>query len=131
MGVWENGHEPMNMKTAILVSAAIGAFCLAAQTGRTASAADSKPHDFVLTITGTDGLAFTGNCKLRTADGDVDVPLDGMVPEHHEIRGTGLKCLIEKAGRDGTITVEVMRDGQIVSYNSNSGSSGIFNVSVR
>jgi hypothetical protein len=121
----------MNMKTIILVSALVGAFCLAGQMPRAASAADPKPHDFVLTITGTDGLAFTGNCKLRTSDGDVDIPLDGMVPEHHEIRGAGLKCLIEKAGRDGTITVEVMRDGQIVSYNSNSGSSGIFNVSVR
>jgi hypothetical protein len=39
--------------------------------------------------------------------------------------------MIEKANREGTITVEVLRDGKVVSYNSNSGSSGIFNVSVR
>jgi hypothetical protein len=39
--------------------------------------------------------------------------------------------VIEKAGREGTLTVEVMRDGKVVSYNSNSGSAGIFNVSVR
>jgi hypothetical protein len=123
----------MKIRTSVLVSAVVGAFCFAAQIAspQTAFAADAKPHDFVLTITGTDGLAFTGKCKLTTAEGDQDIPLDGMVPEHHEVRGTGLKCVIEKSGRDGTITVEVMRDGQIVSYNSNSGSSGIFNVSVR
>ena len=96
-----------------------------------AATAGEAAHDFVLMITGTDGLAFSGSCKLRTADGLVDLPLDGLVPEHHEMRGTGLRCVIEKAGREGTITVEVMRDGQIVSYNSNSGSAGVFNVSVR
>ena len=96
-----------------------------------AVAGDVKSHDFVLMITGTDGLAFAGSCTLKTADGVVDLPLDGTVPEHHEVRGTGLRCVIEKAGREGTLTVEVMRDGQIVSYNSNSGSAGVFNVSVR
>ena len=121
----------MRTKSKGVVSAAVGALFLAAQIAAPAAAGDAKPHDFVLTITGTDGLAFSGNCKLRTVDGDVEIPLDGMIPEHHEVRGTGLKCLIEKADRGGTITVEVMRDGQIVSYNSNSGSSGVFNVSVR
>ena len=122
----------MNTRTTGLFSAVAGTFCLVALLLAPAVlAGDPKPHDFVLTITGTDGLAFTGNCKLKTAEGDVEIPLDGLVPEHHEVRGTGLKCLIKKADRDGTITVEVMRDGKIVSYNSNSGSSGIFNVSVR
>jgi hypothetical protein len=123
----------MRIGSKVLVSAAVGTVFLAAQSAMppVASAADPKAHDFVLTITGTDGLAFTGNCKLMTTDGDVDIPLVGMIPEHHEVRGTGLKCVIEKSNRDGTITVEVMRDGQIVSYNSNSGSSGVFNVSVR
>src|SRR5262245_60629692 len=122
----------MRTKSRVVVSAAVGALLLAVQVAMPpAAAGDAKPHDFVLTITGTDGLAFTGNCTLRTANGDVDIPLDGMIPEHHEVRGTGLKCVIKKADRDGTITVEVTRDGQIVSYNSNSGSSGTFNVSVR
>jgi hypothetical protein len=94
-------------------------------------AGDAKVHDFVLAITGTDGLTFIGSCKLKTADGFVDMPLDGVVPEHREVRGTGLKCVIEKSGREGTLTVEVMRDGRVVSYNSNSGSSSIVNVSVR
>jgi len=120
----------MNIKSRLLVPA--GAMLLAAQFAMLpAIAGDAKTHDFVLTITGTDGLTFTGSCKLRTTDGDVELPLDGVVPEHKEVRGTGLRCVIEKAGRDGTITVEVMRDGQIVSYNSNSGSAGVFNVSVR
>jgi hypothetical protein len=120
----------MNMNSKFLMLA--GAMLLAAQFAMLpAIAGDAKMHDFVLTITGTDGLTFAGNCKLKTADGDVDMPLDGVVPEHTEVRGAGLRCVIEKAGRDGTITVEVMRDGQIVSYNSSSGSSGVFNVSVR
>ena len=96
-----------------------------------AGAGDGKLHDFVLAVTGTDGLTFSGSCKLKTADGVVDMPLDGVVPEVKEVRGLGLKCQIEKSGREGTITVEVTRDGKIVSYNSSSGSSGIFNVSVR
>jgi hypothetical protein len=90
-----------------------------------------KLHDFVLAITGTDGLQFTGGCILRTPEGSTELALDGAVPEHREVRGTGLKCRIEKAERSGTITIEVWRDGQIVSSNSNSGSSGVFNVSVR
>lgn len=123
----------MNSNSRFFRPAAIAALCVLALTAMPLPAVggDAKTHDFVLTITGTDGLTFTGGCKLRTADGDVDMPLDGVVPEHKEVRGTGLRCVIEKAGRDGTITVEVMRDGQIVSYNSNSGSAGVFNVSVR
>jgi hypothetical protein len=104
---------------------------LAVQFALPQPAAAESNHDFVLMITGTDGLAFSGSCTLKTADGKTDLPLDGRVPEHHEVRGTGLRCVIEKSGREGTLTVEVMRDGQIVSYNSSNGSTGVFNVSVR
>jgi len=118
-------------KFASLVAATVLAVGGHAALADTADAGDAKTHDFVLTITGTDGLIFDGSCQLRTAEGIVEMPLDGVVPEHREVRGTGLKCVIKKSGREGTITVEVMRDGRTVSYNSNSGSSGIFNVSVR
>lgn len=109
----------------------VAALCLAVQVALPQKAVGESNHDFVLMITGTDGLAFSGSCSLKTAEGKVDLPLDGRVPEHHEVRGTGLRCVIEKSGREGTLTVEVMRDGQIVSYNSSNGSAGVFNVSVR
>jgi hypothetical protein len=117
-----------------IVTLAVAAVLCAGAHGTwadTAHAGDAKTRDFVLAITGTDGLTFTGACQLRTSDGTVEMPLDGVVPEHREVRGLGLKCVIEKAGREGTLTVEVLRDGKVVSYNSNSGSAGIFNVSVR
>lgn len=118
-------------RIATLAAAALLCAGAHATLANTANAGDAKTHDFVLTITGTDGLTFAGNCQLRTSDGTVEMPLDGMVPEHREVRGLGLKCVIEKSDREGTITVEVLRDGKVVSYNSNSGSTGIFNVSVR
>jgi hypothetical protein len=123
----------MNIIGKVVTLAAAAVLCAGAHAtwADTAHADDAKTRDFVLTITGTDGLTFTGACQLRTAEGTVEMPLDGVVPEHREVRGLGLKCMIEKAGREGTITVEVLRDGKVVSYNSNSGSSGIFNVSVR
>lgn len=123
----------MNIARKILSLAAAAVLCAGghAAFADTAHAGDAKTRDFVLTITGTDGLIFTGACQLRTADGTIEMPLDGVVPEQREVRGLGLKCVIEKAGREGTLTVEVMRDGKVVSYNSNSGSAGIFNVSVR
>ncbi len=118
-------------KVAILAAAAVLCAGAHATLADTAHAGDAKTRDFVLTITGTDGLTFTGACQLRTAEGTIEMPLDGVVPEHREVRGLGLRCVIEKAGREGTLTVEVLRDGKVVSYNSNSGSAGIFNVSVR
>ncbi|MFM9843901.1 MAG: hypothetical protein ACKVOI_13115 [Dongiaceae bacterium] len=123
----------MNIVGKVVTLAAAAVLCAGAHATLTdpAQAGDAKTRDFVLTITGTDGVTFTGACKLRTAEGTIEMPLDGVVPEHREVRGLGLKCVIEKAGREGTITVEVLRDGKIVSYNSSSGSAGIFNVSVR
>jgi hypothetical protein len=118
-------------KTVTLAAAAVLCAGAHAISANIAQAEDAKTRDFVLAITGTDGLTFTGACQLRTSDGTIEMPLDGVVPEHREVRGLSLKCVIEKAGREGTLTVEVLRDGKVVSYNSNSGSAGIFNVSVR
>jgi hypothetical protein len=87
-------------------SATAGALLIAASAGGGAAAEKS----FSLTITGGEGVRYTGQCTLTTAAGEETIELSGVVPRHEELSAEAIVCRIESAG---SITVEIAHDGSL------------------
>ena len=85
--------------------AAAGATLLIAAGAGGAAAAEKS---FSLTITGAEGVRYTGRCTLTTAAGEETLELSGVVPLHEELTAEAVVCRIESAG---LITVEIAHDG--------------------
>jgi hypothetical protein len=83
-----------------------GALLMAAGAGGAAAAEKS----FSLTITGAEGVRYTGRCTLTTAAGEKSIELAGVVPRHEELTCEGVVCQIESAGQ---ITVEIAHAGSV------------------
>src|SRR3712207_2507587 len=67
---------------------------------------------FVIQVTGTNGVAFTGECRSGTSDGAmVPRPLSGTVPARLEVPGNRLSCSVRHGSPTGTLRVQVERGG--------------------
>jgi len=77
--------------------------------------------EYVIKITGTPGLKFSG-C-YGNLEGDQSV--DGTVPMKYTVRGEIVSAVFQKKERDGTLTVELIRDGKVIVSRSTTAEFGI------
>lgn len=87
----------------------------------------SQRQTITVRVTGTEGLAFTGRVgsaqELRRVEGDV--------PEEYELPFAGAAVtatLRKQEPSQGTLGVEVIRDGEVVANRNTSSPTGILNV---
>ncbi len=109
---------------AALAGTAMGAM------GATAAGA-AQDGVFVLELTGTDGVAYTGECVVVQASGTDKLALGGVVPLRQEIHGRSIRCTITQSTAEGSLTVEVRRsEGGNVSRSRTSGKGSTVTIAV-
>ncbi|WP_425449958.1 hypothetical protein [Virgifigura deserti] len=66
-----------------------------------------------------------------TDSGPQTLRLDGAVPETYELTASGLSCRVRQTGQGGSLTVELRRNGAVVSHSSMTGGSGSLSITVQ
>ena len=96
-----------------------------------ATASGALPS-FVVHLTGTPGLAFSGWCEGATAQGGAPTQggattqrVAGTVPPHVVVAGTSLGCTVQNPSGTGTLRVPVVRDTGLVSTSETTGGGEI------
>ena len=101
----------MSLTKGLFSGAATLAGLCALTAGSAMAATESNIH---LTITGDDQTHFRGECLLRFSDGTQEaIVLDGSVPLESRLRGSGLACQLQQTSEQGSLQVEVRRDGNV------------------
>jgi len=85
--------------------------------------------DFRIEVTGTPGLEFSGHYGLATADGQyTSKSVDGTVPATYTMRGHIVSGLFQKTTEDGTLRVEIFKNGRSVAGEETMAAYGIVSV---
>ena len=71
--------------------------------------------DLKISVTGTPGLKVSGHYAF-VATGEVPKPqnVEGTVPVEYQGKGLTALCLFRKTSADGTLKVEIIRDGKVI-----------------
>ena len=88
--------------------------------------------DFVIKVSGTSGLEFSGSYMVTMAGGEsVSKSVDGIVPAQYTVRGTIVSCAFQKQSEAGTLRVEIAKGGKVVSESETSAAYGVVSVATR
>jgi hypothetical protein len=94
--IWRHRRPSAGAGAALLIAASASGF--------------AAEKSFSLTISGTAGTRYTGQCTLTTAAGERTIELSGVVPRREELVAEAIVCRIASAG---SITVELARVGSV------------------
>ena len=94
-------------------------------------AGSPQPAAVTITITGSKGATFAGDCTVMMQTGSQKVRLEGTVPETYELTGSGVSCEVRQTGQGGSLVVEVRRNGTMVSHSSMTGGGGRLSITVQ
>ena len=72
--------------------------------------------EFKISVTGTPGLKVSGHYAF-VATGEVPKPqnVEGTLPVEYQGKGLTALCLFRKTSGEGTLKVEIIRDGKVIS----------------
>lgn len=103
------------------VTQAVAGSPTAGTTATQTPASTAAVAGFVIQASGTNGVAFTGECRSGTSDGTMTPrPVSGTVPARIEMPGNRLSCSLRHGSASGTLRVQVERGGQIVNTSETS-----------
>lgn len=76
-----------------------------------AGASKKGDSDFIIKVTGTNGLRFKGSYTVVTSKGDsISDNIEGIVSaEYHTAKGNVVFCRAEKISEPGTLKVEIVK----------------------
>lgn len=74
----------------------------------------AAPPRFDLTIEGTPGLGYSGDCRIVAGGGTVERSLRGLVPGRYRVDAQGLSCVVRKRDAFGRLIVTLYRDGRAI-----------------
>ncbi len=81
----------------------------------TISSPKGKASDFIIKVTGTDGIEFFGAYMTVTNDGkSVPKYIYGIVPTKYPINGDIVSVSFQKKGKSGTLKVEICKGNEVV-----------------
>ncbi|MDV2988538.1 MAG: hypothetical protein P3T54_00025 [Dehalogenimonas sp.] len=85
----------------------------------------TKDYNFEIKVTGTAG-EFSGNYLVMKGDFTTNSQsVDGNTPATYTVQGNTVSVTFQKQGEDGTLTVEIFRDGVSVNSSTTSASYGV------
>ena len=91
-----------------------------------ACAAVSHNSDFIIRVSGTDGLPFNGGYSATSPDGNTILQsVEGTVPFEYSLRGSTISCEFKKQSEDGTLRVEILKNGNVLDKSETSAAYGI------
>ena len=94
---------------------------------------EGATNSFVLRISGTPGLQFSGNYTTPQGSQDISGTL-GTTPTDYKLGGEGVAGMsvvtanVQKQGTYGTLKVEILKDGQIVQSGETNATSNAVSV---
>ncbi len=76
----------------------------------------SVESNFTIKVSGTSGLEFSGY-YMTVTDGHISTwkLVEGKVPDQYSVSGNIVSCTIRKKTERGTLSVQIVKDGKIVS----------------
>ena len=76
-----------------------------------------KPEDstFLIKVSGTEGLFFSGSYMTTTVNGQVtSKSVEGIIPAQYSVKGMMVSATFQKDAEDGYLKVEIFKDGEII-----------------
>ena len=70
--------------------------------------------DFVIRISGTNGVRFNGHYALQSSGKSADQNISGSVPAEYTVSGTAVSVSVQRTEGDGMLMVEISRDGTVI-----------------
>ena len=84
---------------------------------------------FEIRVSGTGGLAFSGNYLVAGVDGDsASKSVDGTIPEQYSVTGAIVSAVFQKQAEDGTLRVEIIKAGEVVATSETTAAYGVVSV---
>lgn len=86
----------------------------------------SVESDVTIKVSGTEGLIFTGYYSI-VATGSTPKPINvkGSVPAEYPGKGVMGLCLFQKASGDGSLKVQILKDGKVVAEGESAAPEGV------
>jgi hypothetical protein len=98
---------------------------LFAWSGCSTGSVESK---FTVKVSGTSDLEFSGYYMTIT-DGRISWKLvEGKVPDQYLVSGNIVSCTIQKKTEKGTLSVQIVKDGKVVSVSETAADHGSVNL---
>jgi len=80
-------------------------------------------------VSGTTGLQFSGSYMVMTFGGQVtSKSVDGTVPSQYSVAGTMVSAVFQKQTKSGTLMVEILRNGRVLSSSDTTAAYGVVSV---
>ncbi len=71
---------------------------------------------FTIKVTGSEQLKFSGHYTIvRTTNLQKPVHVDAIVPMEFKGKGIAAACMFRKVTAEGTLKVEILKDGKVIS----------------
>jgi hypothetical protein len=84
---------------------------------------------FVIRVSGTTGLEFSGNYLVYTSNGQsTSKSVDGTVPTEYTVKGTIVSVVFQKQTEEGTLKVEILKDNQVIASSETTAAYGVVSV---
>ena len=91
----------------------------------------SVESNFTIKVSGTSGLEFSGNYMTLTAGRISESKMvEGKVPDQYSVSGNIVSCTFRKKTERGTLSVQIVKDGKVVSVSETAVSYGSVNLRV-
>lgn len=91
----------------------------------------SVESNFTIKVSGTSGLEFSGHYITVTAGHISSWELvGGKVPNQYSVSGNIVSCTFRKKTERGTLSVQIVKDGKVVSVSETAVSYGSVNLRV-
>jgi endonuclease YncB( thermonuclease family) len=100
-------------------------------TWRSTEPGEVPAPQLLLTLSGSPGVGFAGDCTLKTREGEQTLRLEGVVPAEQALAGYGLSCRVSKVGGDGELVIEISKGSGAISRSTIQGHSGTAIISVQ
>ena len=96
-------------------------FCLCLLLPAGCGLSNDKSSDFTIKIYGTRGLEFSGHYSV-VGDKALPEPIKahGVIPMEYEGKGAVALCCFRKLTKDGSLKVEILKDGKLISESETS-----------
>ena len=85
--------------------------------------------EYTIRIAGTDGLKFSGSyMQVGSSGSSESQSIEGTVPAEYTIKGAIASVVFQKKERNGTLRVEIVRDGKVVKSAETSAEYGVVSI---
>lgn len=84
---------------------------------------------FVIKVSGTIGLEFSGSYLVVTASGQsTSKSVDGIVPTEYSVTGNIVSGVFQKQTEEGNLKVEIIKGGQVIASSETTAAYGVVSV---